>query len=82
MLRELGHHVSSGSSSALVFKKKVSLECVEHREVMMREYSRDSCKMRDGSSVKVDQVEGVGFLYSSRPKNGSHSSVKASQQVH
>lgn len=47
----------------------------------MREYSGDSCKMREGSSVKVDQVEGVGFPYSSRPKSGSHSSVKASRQV-
>lgn len=47
----------------------------------MREYSGDSCKMRDGSSVKVDQVEGVGFPYSNRPKNGIHSSVKASRQV-
>lgn len=47
----------------------------------MREYSGDSCKLRDGSSVKVDQVESVGFPYSSWPKTGSHSSVKASRQV-
>lgn len=48
-LRESGHPVSSAPSSAFVqtFNARVSLEGAEHREVMMREYSGDSCKMRD-----------------------------------
>ncbi|TTN83885.1 hypothetical protein Baya_15860 [Bagarius yarrelli] len=78
LLRKLGRPVPLSRSSVETLDVRVSPAGAERREVMMM---RDRCKMRDGSSVKVDQVEGVGFPYSKRAEIGSRLSVNASRQI-